>query len=215
MSCWISSSRVQTTFTGPSTCLPMRTAAAPCRLRAGARSRRRAGGCARRPSRAEGPRLSRHMLARGDDLGSGPHFTAVGGDMNRAVQRLHGRVRQKRHLVFDVDPLALRQALGYVADRFCYDAVFRAGGAQIVPNVARVDFRVRAFVPGDGERIESFFGGPHVIADDRYQVVEHNDLLYAGNLLGGGVVDRATLPPNTGHCASVANFMPGSIASMP
>ena len=35
----------------------------------------------------------------------------------------------------------------------------------------------------------SFFGGPHVIANDRYQVVEHNDLLYAGDLLGGGVVN--------------------------
>src|SRR5262249_28822010 len=81
----------------------------------------------------------------------------------------------------------------YVADGFCYDAVFLAGGAQIVPDVAGVEFRVRAFVPGYGERIESFFGGPHVIANDRYQVVEHDDLLYAGDLLRGGVVHTADL----------------------
>src|SRR5262249_3814698 len=109
--------------------------------------------------------------------------------MNCAVQGLHASVRQKRHFILTVESVALRQALRYVADGFCYDAVFLAGGAQIVPDVAGVEFRVRAFVPGYGERIESFFGSPHVIADDRYQVVEHNDLPYAGDLLRGGVVD--------------------------
>src|SRR5262249_1011858 len=115
-----------------------------------------------------------------DDLASDPHFTAISGDMNRAVQRLHRRVGQERHFLLAIGPVVLRQGPGHVADRFCDDAVFLTGGAQVVPNVAGVEFRVRAFVPRYGQRIESFFGSPHVIADDRYQVVEHNDLLYAG-----------------------------------
>src|SRR5262249_16238643 len=71
-----------------------------------------------------------------NDLAPDPHFTAIRGDMNRAVQRLHRRVRQERHFILGVEPLALRQALRYVADRFCDYAVFLTGGAQVVPDVA-------------------------------------------------------------------------------
>ena len=53
--------------------------------------------------------------------------------------------------------------------------------------------RVRAFVPGDDERVEALLGRPHVIADDGDEVVEHDDLPHARNCLGRAVVDLADL----------------------
>ena len=60
MSCWMSSSRVQTTLTGPSTCLAISTARIDAvDSPAAGRSRRRSDGCARRPCPAAGRRPSR------------------------------------------------------------------------------------------------------------------------------------------------------------
>ena len=65
------------------------------------------------------------------------------------------------------------------------------------------------------ERVQALLGRPHVIADDRDHIVEHDDLCTPGTALASLSSTCATLPPNTGQAASVANFMPGSMASMP
>ena len=132
-------------------------------------------------------------LAARHDLGAGPYFAGVGGDVHRAIQRLHGRMRQKRQFVFAVDPLALRKTLGDVADRFGDDTVLFARGAQVVPDIGRTDLRVRSLVPGDDESIEALLGRPDVIADNRDQIVEHDDLPDAGNGLRRAVVDMRDL----------------------
>ena len=132
-----------------------------------------------------------------------------------AVERLHGRVSEERQLVRRLQPVAGGEALDDIADRLGDHTVLFAGRAQVLPDVVRVDARMRAFVPLYDQRIEALLGGPHVIADHRDDVVEHDDVAHAGNLPGGAVVDLPTLPPNTGQALRVANFMPGSIASMP
>ena len=116
-----------------------------------------------------------------------------GCEMNRAVHRLHGRVREERQLVSRVEPVAGGEALGDIAVGFGDRAVLFAGGAQIPPDIVRADARVRAFVPVDHQRIEALLGRPHVIADHGDQIVEHDDLLHARDFLGGAVVDLADL----------------------
>ena len=154
-------------------------------------------------------RFCRVGLAARHHLGAGPYFAGVGGDVHRAVQRLHGRMRQERQLVFAVDPVALRQTLGDVADRFGDDAVFFARGAQVVPDIGRTDLGVRPFVPCHVQRVEALLGRPGVIADNRDQIVEHDDLSNAGNGLRGAVVDMAR------PCRRTPDTAPASQTSSP
>ena len=104
MSCWMSSSRVHTTFTGPSTCLaiwtaridavglqPPAKAAADQMIVDDDLLQRQAGGlCGRR-------------LGARDRLAADPDFAAVLADVNRAVHRLHRGVREERNLVGRLD----------------------------------------------------------------------------------------------------------------
>ncbi len=45
----------------------------------------------------------------------------------------------------------------------------------------------------DRQRIETFLGRPHVIADHRDHIVQHDDLPHARNFFGRAVVDLADL----------------------
>src|SRR4029453_6847074 len=97
MSCWISSSRVHTTFTGPSTCCAISTA----RVTPSASSRRPQPP----PIRwLETMTLSRRRrLPPRHALAAVPDFAAFLVDMNRAVHRLHRRLGEKRKLVGRLD----------------------------------------------------------------------------------------------------------------
>jgi hypothetical protein len=79
--------------------------------------------------------LRRIFLNARDNLTTRPHLATIRRDVDCAVERFHRCMRQERQLVFAIDPFALSQALGDIADRFCDHAVLLAGGAQIVPNV--------------------------------------------------------------------------------
>ena len=61
---------------------------------------------------------------------------------------------------------------------------------------------VRPFVPVDLERVETLLRRPHVIADDGDEVVEHDDLAHARDLLRRASSTLPTLPPNTGQAAT-------------
>ena len=100
MSCWMSSSRVHTIFTGPSTCCaicngasdavglePPAEAAADQMVVHDDLLQRQTGN------------LRRRRLAACHGLRADPDFAAVLADMNRAVHRLHRRVREERNLV--------------------------------------------------------------------------------------------------------------------
>src|SRR6202035_2267072 len=104
MSCCISSSRVQTTLTGPSTCCAIWTA----RVTPSISSRR-----PKPPSdqmivdydlvQRQPGGLRRRRLGPRDDLGAEPNFATVLTDMNRAVHRFHRRMREERNLVDRLD----------------------------------------------------------------------------------------------------------------
>ncbi len=49
-------------------------------------------------------RLRRFRLHPRHDLGAGPDLAKIGGEMNRGVDRLHGRMREKRQLVGRLQP---------------------------------------------------------------------------------------------------------------
>ena len=218
MSCWMSSSRVHTTFTGPSTCWAMRTALAAM------------SGSSRRPK----PPPSRWLCTVTLSSGSPTTFAAVactrastcvpiqtsqpsGRHVHRAVHRLHRRVRQERQLVVGLEPIALRQAPCRRRRPFSRPRRPCALAARRSSQISReLTVRVRAFVPGDVERVEALLRGPHVIADHRDEIVEHDDLPHAGDRLAPRCRRHARpCRRRPGSAASVANFMPGSIASMP
>ena len=54
-----------------------------------------------------------------------------------------------------------------------------------------------------------------MIADNRDEVVKHDDLLRASNTFGRAVIDAADFAAEYGTLRGVANFIPGSITSMP
>ncbi len=141
----------------------------------------------------ESSRLRRLRLHARDDLRAGPYFAGVGLEMNRRVDRLHRRMREKRQLVRRFKPVAGSKALGDVASRFRDHAILFARGAQILPNILQVKIRVRTFFPVYHQRIEALLGRPHVIADHRDQIVQHDHLLHARNFPGGAVVDLGDL----------------------
>src|ERR1700761_1337047 len=134
------------------------------------------------------------------DLRAGPDLAGVRLEMNGAVHWLHGRVRQERQLIGLFVFLASREPLGDVADRFGDDAILLAGGAYILPDVVRGKMRVRAAVPFDLERVEPFLRRPHMVAYHANDIVEHDDLLHAGNFLGGTVVDLVDLAAEYRTC---------------
>ena len=118
MSCWMSSSRVHTTFTGPSTCLAISTARIDAvglqpPAEAAADQMIVHHDLVQRQARGlRGRRLgARHGLA------ADPDFAAVLADMDRAVHRLHRGVREERNLVGRLDlGGGARQGLVDVAD---------------------------------------------------------------------------------------------------
>ena len=75
--------------------------------------------------------------------------------------------------------------------------------------------RVRSEIPFDVERIEALLRRPEVIADHGNRIVEPQDVAHPRELARCGVVDLRSLPPSTGHIATVAIFMPGTCTSMP
>src|ERR1700753_4092367 len=60
--------------------------------------------------------------------------------------------------------------------------------------------RVRAAVPFDLECVEPFLRRPHMAADHANDILEHDDLLYAWNFLGGAVGDLMDLAAEYRTC---------------
>ncbi len=88
---------------------------------------------------------------------------------------------------------SLAQSLGDVAGRFRHRARFLARRDEAVQHVGRRDVGVRPFVPRDVEGVEALLGGPHVIADDRDEIVENDDLPDPGHGLRPLVVHMRDL----------------------
>ena len=125
--------------------------------------------------------LRRDPLRAGDDLIADPDLAGVGTNVHGAVHRLHRRMGEERHVIGRLDFRSLAQSLVDVAGRFRDRARFLACRDEAVQHIGRRHVGVRPFVPRDVEGVEALLGGPHVIADDRDEIVENDDLSDPGH----------------------------------
>ena len=190
MSCWMSSSRVQTTLTGPSTCLAISTA------------RTTPSTSSRRPkpppirwlwtttlSNGSPAVLRGRRLGAREGLAADPDFAAVLADMNGAVHRLHGGVREERDLVGRLDlGDGARHSLVDIADRLRHRARIERRLFELVRDVLRAELGVRTVVPFDHQGRQPFLRSPHMVGDDGDGVVEPHDLTHALDRLGRRVI---------------------------
>ena len=133
--------------------------------------------------------LRSRSLGEGGHLRAHPDIAAIGAHVDRAVHRLHGRMREERQLVDRFDLLSgARHGLGDVAVVARDHARLLGGRGQLPDDIGSAELRVRALVPADVERGDAQFRRPHVIADHRDGVVEADHLAHAVDRLGLGVV---------------------------
>ena len=135
----------------------------PCRARAGGRSRRRADDCAPSPSRPAGPPAcaavdcTRVMTCVPIQISQPPGVTCTVQFIGSMVAcARNGSSYSPSNLSPCDRPLATSPT------DFRDDAVLFAGGAQIVPDVGRIDLRVRTFVPGDDQSASRPFLAAHM-----------------------------------------------------
>ena len=162
----MSSSRVQTTLTGPSTCLrdahglghvvdlePATEAAAEQMVVDHDLLQREAGD------------LGRGRLRAAQHLRAGPHLAAVLPHVDRAVHRLHRGVREERRLVHRFDLLAApaSAARGVALASARRTPGSRDAASSPCDDVGGAQLAVRPVVPADGERRQPLLRRPHVV----------------------------------------------------
>ena len=137
--------------------------------------------------------LGRIFLGPALHLRAGPDLAGARRQTHGTVHRFHGGMGEKRQLVIGIEAFALRETLLNVAFGFGDDTVLLARRAQVVPDVGGIDLGVRPFVPSHFQRVEPLPGGPHMVADDGDEIIEHDDLRARQALFRGTVVDMLHL----------------------
>ncbi len=133
--------------------------------------------------------LCRDGVRPGEHLTAYPNLASGRRDMHGAVQRLHGGMGEKGQFICRFQQVTLGQALSHVS-RGCGDRALRfAGGTDLFPDVIGGNGGIRPLVPRDVERAQALLGRPHVIAHDRDQILEHDNLANAREAFGLGVID--------------------------
>ena len=123
-------------------------------------------------------------------LGADPDFAAVLTDMDRAVHRLHRRVREKRNLVDRLDlGDGARHGLVDIADILRNRPRIERRLFQLARDLVGGELGVRPVVPFDDQRGQPFLRGPHMVGHDRDGVVEPHDLTHAFNRPGRRIID--------------------------
>ncbi len=144
------------------------------------------------------------------DLNADPDIAAVLGHMDSAIHRLHGGVRQERHLVDGIDLLGdARYRLGKVAIAPGGHAFVLRGARHLLDDAFRRDVRVRSVVPFDVERREPLHRGPHMIADHSDGIVDLDHLPHALDRHRLAVVDAFELAAKDGTCRDGREFHAG------
>ena len=140
--------------------------------------------------------LGSRRLGSRDGLAADPDFAAVLAEMNRAVHRLHCRVRQERDLVGRLDlGDAGRHGRIAIADVLRNRAWIERRLFELARNLLCVELGVRPVVPFDHQRRQPFLGSAHMIGHDGDGVIEPYDLAHALDGLGRRVIDA--LQPTT------------------
>ena len=191
MSCWMSSSRVHTTFTGPSTCLAIwtaRTDAVGLQPPAEAAAdqmivdddllERQAGGlCGHRLDARDrlgaDPDFAAHPCGHAPCSSSAPSWRARGTEPGRSPRPWWRRL-----------PSPCRRHRCSARPRLSQASPARVRAATVV----RGELGMRTVVPFDLERLQTFLGGAHVIGHDGDSIVEPHDLAHALDGLGRRIV---------------------------
>ena len=133
--------------------------------------------------------LRRGRLGAREGLGADPDFAAVLAHMNRAVHRLHGRVREERNVIGRLDlGGGARHRPVDIADVLRNGARLERRLFELADDRARVELGVRTVVPFDHQGREPLLRRAHVIGHDGDGVVEPHDLAHALDGLGRGIV---------------------------
>ncbi len=139
--------------------------------------------------------LCGHRLDSPERLVADPDFAAVLAHMNRAVHRLHGRVREERNLVgrLDLGDRARHCAVD-IADVLRDRPRIERRLFELVDDLSRVELGVRAVVPFDHQGRQPFLRSPHMVGHDRDGVVEPYDLAHALDGLGLRIIHALHAP---------------------
>jgi len=133
--------------------------------------------------------LGRRGLRPGEHLGAHPHLAPRRRDVHRAVHRFHGGMCEEGQLILRFQQVALSQSLGDVSRGLGDRAFGFACGTELLPDVIGRHRGMRPFVPREIERGQALLGRPHVIADHRDKILEHDHLPYARDFPGLDIVD--------------------------
>jgi hypothetical protein len=81
-----------------------------------------------------------------------------------------------------------------------WGAVAHAGAAQPRPNQLGGHLGIRPVIPSDVERREPALCSPHMVADDRHQIIQHHDLAHPGNRSSSTIIDMRDRTTEHGAC---------------
>ncbi len=110
--------------------------------------------------------------------------------MNRAVHRLHRRVREERNLVGRLDlGDGARHGLVSIADILRNGSRTLCRPLKLLLDVIRIELGVRAVVPFDHQRRQPFLRSAHVVRDDSDGVVEPHDLTHTFDGFGLRIIN--------------------------
>ena len=127
-----------------------------------------------------------------------PNLAAVLARWNRAVHRLHRRMSKERKLISRLDLRhGLRHGGAGVADILRDNSRSERRLLEFGSDFGCVEFRVRPIIPFDYERRESLLRRAHVGGDDRYRIVELDNLKHALDGFRRLVVDGSSLARRT------------------
>ena len=214
MSCWMSLSRMQTTFTGLGTCLPISTA----RTMKSVSSRRPKppprGDCGPSSFGGRPVTLRGHGPREGAAPACRPRCRSRPGERGPCSHRFHRRVREKWHFINGID------ASGQPAIALAGVPVLARGDARPLRGFCEVPHDIGgAAVHGrpsshDHERRCAVFRGPRVIGDYRHGVAARTTCCTPFTA-SPWCRPRSRLCRRTpGKHDTVATFMPGTFTSM-
>ena len=129
-----------------------------------------------------------------DDLRARPDLAAVRAQADRAVHRLHRRVREEGNLVHRFELVRRSRENRRRVPLVSHDHARRLrGGGEPLDDIGGVDLSVLSVVPANVERRQSLLGRPHVICHDGNRVVEADNLAHSFDCPGLGVIDADQL----------------------
>ena len=125
-----------------------------------------------------------------------PDLAAFLAHVNRAVHRLHRRMRQEGKLIARLDlggsashrPVDIADVLGN-----CTGLAGRL--LELGDDQACLELGMRTIVPFDHQGLQPLLRRPHMVGNDRHGIIEPNDLAHPFDRLRGGIIHALDATP--------------------